>query len=220
MRKEIPMLYSTPMVQAILRDVETKTKTRRTTRLDKISPKATEIVRSDQWKKKGDWIARFEIEPGRYEATNIIRCPYGKSGDLLWVRETWASNNLPSLNGGQTFYKADEQYGPYNGMKWKPSIHMPKKAARIWLEVVSVNVERLQNITEEDANAEGVLLMQKDGAGSAYKDYTGKMLCLTSARDSFESLWRSINNDPKKPNTHWDANPWVWVVEFKKVEKP
>jgi hypothetical protein len=140
-------------------------------------------------------------ETGHDRCVLSLACPYGDVGDRLWVRETWAE-----VNGG-AFYKADEPwpeaYGPEP--KWKPSIHMPRWAARILLEVTDVRVERVQDITEEDAKAEGVGDLRPDEEGP---------FAVLALRDRFHRLWDSIN---AKRGFGWGTNPWVWVVEFKRV---
>ena len=147
--KEIPILFSTPMVQAILED--RKFMTRRV-----IKPQPL-------------WVAdpSTPFKTPDADPKGIIKCPYGQPGDRLWVRETWCKNYYHEY--GNHYYRADgetiqvplttggtTEFGIADGLHWKPSIHMPKIAARIWLEVVSVRVERLQDITEEDARLEGV----------------------------------------------------------------
>lgn len=197
--KERPILFSGPMVRAILNG--TKTQTRRVAKLP-----------GDMTKEPGvsgilcDGVLRI------YDAEDMgptvhIPCPYGKSGDRLWVRET----AIPTAHG--VIYRADiedsvEAAGigaMYGG--WKPSIHMPRVSSRITLEINQVRVERLQDITEEDAKAEGVEC-ERDG----WKSYIGGSH-VAYAFTSFGSLWESINGPES-----WDANPWVWVIEFKRVK--
>lgn len=122
------------------------------------------------------------------------KCPYGKPGDRLWVRETWGKVHYEGVDPDPTyFYRADETDPEKNALiRWRPSIHMPRWASRIILEVVSVRVERLQGISEEDAKAEGI-----------------PEECANISIDTFAALWQSING----PGS-WEANPWVWVVEF------
>jgi hypothetical protein len=165
--------------------------------------------------------------------THLLDCPYGKPGDILWVRETWTINDLGDDENGEVIfsYKADdssitknvspelyeklsekleylEVFG--NGSNWLPSIHMPRDAARIFLRVTNVKVERLQDITEDDARAEGVLwerarkINQLETSDSIYDN----------AKAIFMRLWDSIN---AKRGYDWDKNPWVWVIEFKRV---
>ena len=139
-----------------------------------------------------------------------IPCPYGSPGDRMWVREAW-QDYCPIWNGHwcghgtqegierdhTPVYRADN--GWISPKRWRPSIHMPRWASRITLEVVSVRVERVQEIGEEDATAEGV----------AFTKYAN-----ASARFHFREIWDSIN---AARGFGWDANPWVWVVEFRRV---
>lgn len=157
---------------------------------------------------------------------NNKTCPYGQPDDVLWVRENFA------VAGARTRYIADydwtdEEKRLGETAKWKPSIYMPKDACRIFLKVVSVRVERLQDISEADAKAEGICIVDNEpvlynnylhntknamwpGYGSISKTYG-----FTNPKDSFHSLWESINGIES-----WAINPWVWVVEFEKIEKP
>lgn len=211
MRKEIPILFSTPMVQAILEG--RKTMTRRIIKPEP-HPYGTEIIYSGKpWNKgKGYWHNRFKIkdDPVAYEIASLHDCPYGKPGDLLWVRESFAPTiNLPI----PYWYKASADEMACMMITWKPSIHMPKAAARIWLEVTGVRVERLQDISVEDAISEGI-----EPAGPPYnnvkkygwrfKDYVNNNVCLPVA--SFKTLWQSINGLKS-----WEVNPWVWVMSFR-----
>jgi hypothetical protein len=142
-----------------------------------------------------------------------IKCPYGKPGDRLWVRETWATDvaeRAPVDADGHpqcfevAIYQADGDEGFY---KWSPSTHMPRWASRILLEIVNVRVERLQDISYDDAVEQG---------------YVQKWTCISPAAgsyahdnepdDDFRGQW--IRDNGKES---WDANPWVWVVEFKRV---
>ena len=147
----------------------------------------------------------------------IKYCPYGQPGDRLWVRETVARGGSGMMwtvrNGGYLVYKADYPDGcmPTNVDKWTPSIHMPRWASRINLEIVSVRIERLQDISEEDAIAEGLKVFPSGYVfpGTSY-DKSG--LCHTAAEVAYSMGWESING----PGS-WDLNPWVWVVEFRRV---
>jgi hypothetical protein len=137
-----------------------------------------------------------------------VRCPYGQPGDRLWVREAWSRDE----EDGALFYRADvgtgneaddwqrNIYEGASGYRWKPSIFMPRWASRILLEVTAVRVERLQDISEADAIAEGAPWA---ACGAPQEG---------SHKAGFAQLWESING----PNS-WDANPWVWVIEFKRV---
>jgi len=161
-------------------------------------------------------------------------CPYGQPGDRLWVRETFCPiyPQDPSYNGGAPIeydyaatYTHGDRLGDSLGIKkvWKPSIHMPRAASRITLEITGVRVERLQNISEADAIAEGIERGQQnlgwyrgfmEGDSPNLKQSGRDLKILTaSPKLAYESLWSAINGPES-----WAANPWVWVVEFKRVE--
>lgn len=129
--------------------------------------------------------------------------------DILYVRETWCS----AYDGEKYFYLADKLTNReersllnYDDVKWHPSIHMPKEAARIWLKATDVRVERLQEITETQAQAEGC--------------NSGLLTGPCTARGQFENLWNSTIKKPDADKYGWSANPWVWVIEFERCEKP
>ncbi len=209
--KERPILFSGPMVRAILEGRKTMTR-----RVVKLRHDADVVVVNGQvWK------------PARVDYAGYVDCPYGQVGDRLWVRENFCPiyPQDPHYNGGrpieydyQATYKHGHRLGDLIGekKKWKPSIHMPRIASRILLEIVSVRVERLHEISEADAQAEGV---ERVVVGSGWRRYcdpdseeVGVPPC-GDARRSFRSLWKYINGDES-----WNANPWVWVVEFKRVQ--
>lgn len=194
--KERPILFSGPMVRAILEGQ--KTQTRRVVKPAPLHrpvlcrPGATIGCTDEQW-----------VDADGIHAGKPMKCPYGKPGDRLWVRETWA---WCSKARGHWLYRADDSDLGTCHVKdgrWKPSIHMKRAASRIMLQVVAVRVERLQEISEADAEAEGVAFMRE------YPDADETL----SARQLYDILWESINGDGS-----WAANPWVWVVEFRKVE--
>lgn len=186
--KTHPILFSTPMVQAILDG--RKTMTRRI-----IKPQQPSSFMYGE-KKQNDctWYVNFPsiIKP--------VKCPYGKPGDVLWVRETFA----PAL--GDYAYMADYAKVvlnlPENKGLWKPSIHMPKAACRIFLKITDIKVERLQDITREECKKEGVLLGIDNGKFAGWHDI-------------FRDLWENING----PDS-WQSNPWIWVIAFERCEKP
>jgi len=158
------------------------------------------------------------MTPGIW-TTELGRCPYGRPGDLLWVRERF----FPDETGGPPYYAADylgTESGtpcePGEPWRWKPSIHMPRWASRLTLEVTGVRVERLQDISEADALAEGVELLG-DGwwlMDSPYHDVVehGTPDPSHKYRYHFAALWDSING--KRPGCSWADNPWVWVVAY------
>lgn len=188
--RERPILFSGPMVRALL--AGTKTQTRRAI---KPQPYVDEMGNAcwNGWNYGQDTSGRplFKTlaSPIPLSRMKRVLCPYGQPGDRLWVREAWAA-----LTTGFA-YRADPIWNSPPAARWIPSIHMPRAASRITLEVTEVRVERLQDISEADAVAEGAFT---DPACPAY--------------DAYRSLWESING----PGS-WDANPWVWVVEFQRV---
>jgi hypothetical protein len=211
---EKPIIFSTSEVRAILEG--RKTQTRRV-----IKPQAPNGY-------VGDMLEQYCVYPideyGTAEPT-LIYPPY-KPGDVLWVRETWAT-----VSSGIIEYKAT-YIEPYTGsteidhigkkITWRPSVHMPEEAARIWLKVEDIKVERLQNITPWEAIQEGI--ESKGNKPCQFGDYEPVWKnylypkepekWLDSAVDSFRTLWDSIN---AKHGYGWDINPWVWRIKFKVV---
>lgn len=237
--KLIPILFSTPMVQAVLDG--RKIITRRTKGLEyfnkvpdlfKTTNKRIETCRFwDGAKEKCPNPIKTEYIINSSDGhENKVQCPYGQPGDILWVRETFISGF--KCDGGVfdtdedgeyiSFikYRADgESFDWYDGnsdfpcekIPWKPSIHMPKTACRLFLKVKSVRVERLQDVSEDDAKSEGVEYKYDEEIGYTYKHYL-KPKFGPSPIQSFETLWRSINGEKS-----WKDNPWVWVIEFERV---
>lgn len=183
-----PILFSTSMVEAIIEG--RKTQTRRTIK---------EPFQS--------W-SNGEYSPEWYDALKT-QCKYGQVGDVLWVREKWQHNRIPS--GSPYFYYADESNYDREHSKWKPSIHMPKDACRLFLKINNIRVERLQDISEEDAYKEGC----DKKLGHKFNISCGESLEDVPHRFIFSELWKSINGKES-----WDANPLVWVIEFERIEKP
>jgi hypothetical protein len=211
--KEIAILYTTPMVQAKLSG--RKTVTRRTRGLKGVNknPNDWELV---VW---NGFSATFRSKSTADQI--IVKCPFGKPGDWLWGRETTffcIGDDLLEGMDSRIIYRAsihpDFNYVmKERGYKWKPSIFMPKKVARIWDEVVSVRVERLQEITEEDAMSEGIIYFDKKLVGgelrTMYKDYEHDAFKYSPV-ESYKTLWESINGKGS-----WDLNPFVWVITSK-----
>lgn len=230
--KERPILFSGPMVRTILEG--RKTQTRRvlsdfqqiTENDDKESvdkhPGMRFMAGGSKDKK---WGFLFFAETAEQIATEYLpsHCPYGKPGDRLWVRETWAHAKMPaedilvfrSTCPDDKFNYACPQEGTiaqYKIDKWRPSIHMPRWASRINLEITNVRVERLQDISEEDAYAEGIDSETSEAYQRAEHAKLGGVSCSPASIHGFADLWDSING----PGS-WDQNPWVWVIEFRRV---
>lgn len=198
MTKERPILFSGAMVRAILDGRKTQTR-----RVVKPQPEV-----SEQGNLMGEWLAKpldGLLLPRVQDIT--VHCPYGQPGDRLWVRETWGFNpDFPGIHG-HACYRADPGHD-YDGIKWKPSIHMPRAVCRLKLEITGVRVERLNDCSHADAVAEGIA-PELEG----WTDYSNPscQMCLDPI-DSYRSLWDEINGAGA-----WAANPWVWVVEFKRI---
>jgi len=213
--KERPILFSAPMVRAILDG--SKTQTRR-------------VVKQDR-----DGLLDCRPTPAWDAFWKCVACPYGQPGDRLWVRETWNVTHHSQLAPGENIAKSAEDcvrdnngfmpscaegvvYAadgvtshPVHGKaRWRPSIHMPRWASRILLEIVSVRVERLQDISEDDARAEGIEYSERFGG---YCVGMAEHYNSHDPRLSYASLWESING----PDS-WSANPWVWVIAFRRIE--
>lgn len=217
--KERPILYSTPMIRALLNG--RKTQTRRVAKAPHDEPRSLHDT-----------------------AKTRFRCPYGQPGDRLWCRETWALVNADEdgiddwVDRGpipdalpwpswQVWYRAGYpwayDHSDDRGFRWRPSIHMPRWASRIILEITDVRVERLQEISEEDAVAEGAHEWLTSLDGRAY-DLAEKAACQWSrridaeakaltAKGLFAALWENINGEGS-----WGLNPFVWVLAFRRLE--
>lgn len=214
--KFTPILYQQDMVLACLDG--TKTQTRRIKKLEIVNKNPDEWI-LDGLQINGNFI--FHNKNTREEFW--VKSPYGNSGDILWVRETF--REIEQDNGKpRVEYRASEPI--YLSDKWKPSIHMPKTLSRIFLQVISLKIERIQDISENDSIAEGVLFCNHF---KNYKCYLCEKwhylhqgatpLCedgfYKSAKDSFNSLWGSIYSQASLLH-----NPWVWVIEFEHIDKP
>ncbi|MFJ2676851.1 hypothetical protein [Pseudomonas sivasensis] len=251
--KERPILFSAPMVRAILEG--RKTVTRRPVKGFQIPTEDTAIPTGDRhrWSAIGQRDPRYgfcvfgstEAECAK-ELEVYAPCPYGKPGDRLWVREAWqADAQVDSVaprelsNGEPLRYPADWDFRQTGCVmikpgKIRPSIHMPRWVSRILLEITAVRVERLQDISDDQAKAEGCFFtdygQQCAHGGTGWKDIgicpavvghqqrtgwawdktTSHEECLGSPRWAFANLWNATGGD-------WNANPWVWVVEFKRL---
>ena len=226
MSRVLPILFNTEMVRAILDGRKTVTR-----RLVKPQPKS-KLCYTFAGSDCGTWgypsKTAHESWGEEYRLPdNITKEDFGKrwnppyhTDDVLYVRETWApiypdkeSNEVrgyiykeDSLEEYDNRYPDGEDY--QWGGKWRPSIHMPKEAARIWLKVTDVRVERLQEITEEQIGREGVEVEYPHVLNGEEKRY------------AFSTLWNSTVKKSDLDRYGWNANPWVWVIEFERCEKP
>jgi hypothetical protein len=142
------------------------------------------------------------------------KCPYGKIGDVLWVREKFRLG--VSVFDEDYYYAADSSPIEIKRFKWKPSIFMPKKACRIFLEIIDIRIERLNDISKSDARKEGISKIRNSLFGDfRYADYLNPLDQWRCPISSFQSLWQKINGMES-----WEKNPWVWVISFKQVERP
>lgn len=194
MKKERPILFSGPMIRALMKG--RKTQTRRI-----VKPQPEFRGSQDSWFWKGGPALRKATYGADYVHTDrcaleramVAISPF-QAGQLLWVKETFG------FNGNQAddvVYRATANL--HDPIPWTPAIFMPRKYSRITLEIVSVRVERLQEISEADAMAEGVTLL-------------GTTRWETEGRDAYHTLWESING-----NGSWEINPWIWRLEFRRV---
>lgn len=238
--KERPILFSAPMVRAILDGRKTVTR-----RVVKPQPEMREVAGvASMLSFKTRHGSGWWLWPNARDQV-LAECPYGQPGDLLWVRETHSLHQTHGQHRGD-----DKRWGPWGGLptkvspdgtqiayyregfdrcdggRWRPSIHMPRWASRITLEVTGVRVERLQDITPAQILAEGVRIPATP-EGRALIDIStkhGPAAFLPKLNDAspddllrahWAALWVQINGIDS-----WNANPWVWVVEFKRVEVP
>lgn len=219
--KEHPIIFSAPMVRAILEGRKTQTR-----RIVKTQP-------ANGWEFDGTYgrITSKHPKRGKFGAFirrgvgtdfpewDLIPHRYGAPGDRLWVKETFAE--VGTLDPGFIVYRADypecvpdglENIPSASAIKWKPSIHMPRSASRMTLEITNIRAARLNEISEEDARAEGGEWRAGDACSFGWRHDGENGFVHGSARESFRQLWESINGDDS-----WDANPWVWVIEFQQL---
>lgn len=209
--KERPILFSAPMVRALL--AGTKTQTRRVMARQKKHDFTDYTLFGQQGHDDGPWKAIEHAPDWPDGKEDQCLCPYASHrGDRLWVREAFLieDDREPAAN---ILYRADGDVHVYSmgeHLRWKPSIHLPRKLSRITLEIFDVRVERLQDISGDDALAEGIVRLRDGGYAS---DTEGRHYHAASAWHAYASLWEGIHG----PGS-WALNPWVWVVEFKRAQ--
>lgn len=201
-----PILFNTEMVRAILDG--RKTCTRRIIKAEKVD----NVLNSPARKSNPDI-------PDAQFIKCLVDMKY-EQGDILYVRETWCKGleryiYRADYSDTEKFYRNGKEIE----MKWHPSIHMPKEAARIWLKVTDVRVERLNEITNDGCVAEGIYPSNCRGCNAAF----GCDTCIDegySEIDEFTEVWNSTIKKSDLDRYGWDASPWVWVIEFERCEKP
>lgn len=204
--KETPIIFSSNMVEALLKGQ--KTQTRR-------------IIKKQPDKDKHSFISQSTVLDASnritwtYSDENSINClevkfPYGKIGDFLWVKETFLNLNKIDESPNYIYKAGNITLDMFGGKKWKSALFMPKSAARIWLRITNVQVKRLIDISKDDAIAEGI---ERDHILHWWKNYLDKPLPGTSDPiESFKTLWQSIYSEES-----WNDNPLVWVIEFERI---
>lgn len=223
---ERPIIFSAPMVRAILKNRKTQTR-----RIVKPSRKQIaewgadlSVCTAARVSGRGDggddtWLAFDHPKGGPYTA---VRSPFGK-GDTLWVREAWAHLPRSAYALPKTVDPADGDMAAYyrcdfdrsGKPRWRPSIHMPRWASRITLRVTAVRVERLHDISEDDARAEGVTPSEEPPTAAALMTAVVRGVVFRPHVSAFANLWNSLHGP-----VAWDANPWVVAVDFKRIEAP
>ena len=192
--KERPIIFSAPMVRALLEGRKSMTR-----RIVKPQPKEWAANSNGSW--PIEWVGEKAVP---------LSCPYGSPGDRLWVRETHWINEEEAI---VEYREEGEMPEHMQGERWRPSIHMPRWASRITLEITGVRVERVQDITPADCECEGITgkTLASPVRGLPYEEYSnGDGIIYTEPRLAFRALWDSIHGDGA-----WERNEWVWVISFK-----
>lgn len=208
-----PILFNTDMVRAILDGRKTVTR-----RCVKARSKSACGFYVTFRKSDNAFMGVYDYDENERQFDSS-QAPPCQPGDILYVREAWEE-----WTGGYLYRAWPDgicQPGAWKNMPWRPSIHMPKEAARIWLKVTDVRVEKLQDITPEQADREGVGNLFAEQIAYSGKDY-GTLVDeeYGIAKEQFAWLWDSTIKKPDLDRYGWEANPWVWVIEFERCEKP
>jgi len=219
---EKPILFNSEMVNAILSGRKTQTR-----RIMKVQPSEhfhPQTIHgamdfTAHWYTPGVIDKDGYLQPARKDVFGVAdedegyTCPLGAVGDQLWVRETWARYNIDQTSHDMAYRATTPADWPKDGL-WRPSIHMPRWASRINLLITGVRVERLNDISEQDAMSEGIdadRLAESQDHYDCIADHN--MTGRPTAKGYFSSLWQSIYGEES-----WEANPWVWVINFERME--
>ncbi|WP_293797115.1 hypothetical protein [uncultured Pantoea sp.] len=218
--RERGIIFNAEMVRAVLEGRKTQTR-----RIMKVQPESNQLglLRITASTKRSD-IGKYHWAEsnatGNHVRSKLFACPYGAVGDRLWVRETWSEDFANFYPNDRVWYAADDDrrldievvdgvrgiFSPESNVhvpfRWHPSIHMPRWASRITLEITGVRVERLTALSDDDARNEGCPAQLPHNPEDEHQ-----------ARTWFRGLWSEIYGEES-----WQANPWVWVIEFKRVE--
>lgn len=240
-----PILFSASMVQSLLAGRKTQTR-----RIIKPQPGPQHTAISRAVIADGSGRETWMYKMGEATKVDAVKCPYGQTGDILYVRETHFARGVWVIDGQTKTGKVRKRFVPdggaedycfdetvnalgetftlpveksirtyVNGWYKRPGIHMPKDVARLWLRVKNVRVEQAQEISEQDAVAEGIEYWTDENdmelLDATFRNYLTNERNLVTSYASFTTLWQKINGFES-----WDANPWVWVVEFERIEKP
>ena len=222
--KERPIIFSTPMVQAVLEDRKTQTR-----RIVKPQPG------DDAWWCAPPYLSTLDLRDPQDRAGAVAVCPYGRKGGRLYVREAWRAHERPEDLVDGILFRADDAFVPIENTReaaeawgavyrrtpcgrkpaWRPSIHMPKWATRLWLELTEVRIERLSEMRADDIVAEGVDVPDVDySVADDPRALEWERDC--HARGLFQQLWDGLN---AKRGYAWATNPWVWVLTFRRIER-
>ena len=203
-----PILFNTEMVRAILEG--RKLVTRRVVKPQ--PPNAHDILDFDEENNSFDFLCGMIADNCFIDFAYTAKAPY-RPGDILYVRETWCKTDCFGLQDGYVYKANDNSILEQTGFipKWRPSIHMPREAARIFLRVESVRVERLQNVTDEQAKKEGA----EEWLVASTRDWDKNPDYILS----FRYIWNHTVKKEYRALYGWDANPWVWVIEFERISR-
>lgn len=214
--KETGLMFKAPLVRGILDDLKTQTRRAFSEHMMKQMRAAAAIGEVSHFLDEGS------LQPNDLAYVQQFS-PVGQPGDRIYVRETWcqqADDDGFLIDNAYWYRATDPDVMDSEDMEkspWRPSIHMPKSVARLWLEITGVRVERLQSISEDDCIAEGIHALphqaSEPGCWWTSDVAAGAALHGRTPRNAFQLLWESTGGD-------WHANPWVWVIDFKRIEKP